>query len=61
MLVVYNYLKNRCSLKFFVINKWYSKGFPSQPAWGWNKASPKKSLSEIGMDHTAKEKMPIFS
>ena len=57
MLVVYNYLKNRCSLKFFVINKWYSKGFPSHPAWGWNKAPPKKSLSEIGMDHTANTNM----
>ena len=32
---------------------WFSKGFPSSPSWGWNKAAPKKSLSEIGMAHTA--------
>ena len=34
-------------------NMWYSKGFPSSSAWGWNKASPKKSLYDIGMAHTA--------
>lgn len=33
--------------------KWFSKGFPSSPSWGWNKARPKKSLFEIGMAHTA--------
>jgi len=32
---------------------WFSKGFPSNPSRGWNKASPKKSLSDIGMAHTA--------
>ena len=30
-----------------------SKGYPSNPARGWNKAPPKKSLFEIGMAHTA--------
>lgn len=30
-----------------------SKGFPSNPSWGWNKAAPKKSLRDIGMAHTA--------
>ena len=34
-------------------NKWFSKGFPSTPSWGWNKAIPKKSLYDIGMAHTA--------
>lgn len=34
-------------------NSWFSMGFPSNPSWGWNKASPKKSLVEIGMAHTA--------
>jgi hypothetical protein len=33
--------------------KWFSKGYPSQPSWGWNKAPPKKSLHEIGMAQTA--------
>ena len=33
--------------------KWFSKGFPSAPSWGWNKAIPKKSLYDIGMAHTA--------
>ena len=32
---------------------WFSKGFPSNPSRGWNKASPKKSLIGIGMAHTA--------
>jgi hypothetical protein len=32
---------------------WISKGFPSNPSWGWNKAAPKKSLCDIGMAHTA--------
>ena len=32
---------------------WFSKGYPDNPAWGWNKASPKKSLYSIGMAHTA--------
>jgi len=30
-----------------------SIGFPSNPSWGWNKASPKTSLYTIGMAHTA--------
>ena len=30
-------------------NKWFSTGFPSNPSWGWNKASPKKSLLDIGI------------
>ena len=34
-------------------NKWFSLGFPSNPSWGWNKSSPKKSLYDIGMAHTA--------
>jgi hypothetical protein len=33
--------------------EWFSKGFPSGPSRGWNKASPKKSLCDIGMAHTA--------
>jgi hypothetical protein len=32
---------------------WISKGYPSNPSRGWNKAPPKKSLVDIGMDHTA--------
>jgi hypothetical protein len=27
--------------------------YPSNPSWGWNKASPKTSLYTIGMAHTA--------
>jgi len=42
---------------YYVKNKWISKGFPSNPSWGWNKASPKKSLYDIGMDHTANSLM----
>ena len=38
-------------------NKWFSIGFPSNPSWGWNKASPKKSLFDIGMAHTANNLM----
>jgi len=34
-------------------NDWFSKGFPSSPSWGWNKAPPKTSLKEIGMEDTA--------
>lgn len=40
--------------------KWFSKGFPSTPSWGWNKAFPKKSLYDIGMDHTANSFMLNF-
>jgi hypothetical protein len=36
---------------------WISKGFPSNPSWGWNKAPPKKSLEDIGMAHTANPSM----
>jgi hypothetical protein len=32
---------------------WISKGYPSHPSRGWNKAQPKKSLCDIGMAHTA--------
>lgn len=32
---------------------WFSKGFPSSPSWGWNKAAPKKSLRDVGMAQTA--------
>ncbi len=39
---------------------WVSKGFPSTPSWGWNKAAPKKSLSDIGMAHTASAFMLNF-
>ena len=38
---------------FFVENKWFSIGFPSNPSWGWNKAVPKTSLYDINMAHTA--------
>jgi hypothetical protein len=38
---------------FSIDNKWFSIGFPSNPSWGWNKAAPKKSLYDIGMEHTA--------
>jgi len=31
---------------------WISKGYPSHPSRGWNKAQPKKSLYDIGMAHT---------
>ena len=33
--------------------QWFSKGFPSNPSWGWNKAAPKKSLYDVGMAQTA--------
>jgi len=38
---------------FSIENEWFSIGYPFNPSWGWNKAEPKKSLSEIGMAHTA--------
>ena len=37
-----------------------SIGFPSNPSWGWNKASPKTSLYTIGMAHTANAFMLNF-
>ena len=40
--------------------KWISRGFPSSPSWGWNKAAPKKSLYSIGMAHTASSSMLNF-
>jgi hypothetical protein len=50
----YNNTKNTSGIFFSDKNsKWFSKGFPSDPSWGWNKAAPKKSLYSIGMDHTA--------
>ena len=48
-----NKFKHINDFYYYVKNKWISKGFPSNPSWGWNKASPKKSLYDIGMDHTA--------
>ena len=53
---VYN---TRCSKNnngdsyFYVENKWFSIGFPSNPSWGWNKPAPKTSLNDINMAHTA--------
>lgn len=48
----HNSVKNSI-LCFSVENNWFSIGFPSNPAWGWNKAKPKTSLYNIGMAHTA--------
>jgi len=49
-----NNIKNRGESYFSVENsKWFSRGFPSGPSWGWNKAAPKTSLYAIGMAHTA--------
>lgn len=39
---------------------WYSKGFPSQQSWGWNKAKPKSSLYTINMADTANTQMLNF-
>ena len=52
-MVLYNKIKNIYDSYFSVENNWISIGFPSNPSWGWNKAEPKKSLYDIGMDHTA--------
>lgn len=41
-------------------NDWYSRGFPSKPSWGWNKADPKKSLYLINMENTANTCMLNF-
>jgi len=46
-------IKNICGSYFSVDNEWFSKGYPSNPSWGWNKAAPKTSLYDIGMAHTA--------
>ena len=51
--MLYNTLKDIMDSYFSVENNWFSIGFPSNPSWGWNKAAPKKSLYDIGMDHTA--------
>lgn len=45
--------KEDSKVSYGLKNKWFSLGFPSSPSWGWNKASPKKSLYDIGMAHTA--------
>jgi hypothetical protein len=52
-MVFYNKIKNSLSSYFSSDNSWFSKGYPSNPSWGWNKALPKKSLFDIGMAHTA--------
>ena len=52
-MVFYNKTKNSYDSYFSVENKWFSIGFPSNPSWGWNKASPKTSLINIDMSHTA--------
>ena len=52
-MILYNKIKNIYNSYFSTENKWFSIGFPSKPSWGWNKAPPKKSLSDIGMAHTA--------
>jgi hypothetical protein len=52
-MLFYNKIKNSFSSYYYVENKWFSKGFPSEPSWGWNKAAPKKSLYDIGMNDTA--------
>jgi len=45
--------KNNDDSYFSSENNWISTGFPSKPSWGWNKAAPKTSLTDIGMAHTA--------
>lgn len=53
-MVFYNKMKPRDDSHFSVESgRWYSRGFPSAPSWGWSKAAPKKSLYDIGMAHTA--------
>lgn len=53
MAFIYNNIMKRCDSYFSIENEWFSIGYPFNPSWGWNKAEPKKSLSEIGMAHTA--------
>jgi|TARA_R110002096_G_scaffold430483_1_gene644427 hypothetical protein len=48
-----NNIHNITDSSVSIENKWFSKGFPSIPAWGWNKAEPKQSLYDIDMAHTA--------
>lgn len=53
-MVGYDNVTNRRNTYFsFEGSKWFSKGFPSTPSWGWNKAVPKQSLRDIDMAHTA--------
>ena len=47
----YNKIKNSMGSYFSFENAWFSIGYPSNPSWGWNKASPKTSLYIIGMAH----------
>ena len=52
-MMTYNKIKKNDDSYFFSDNSWFSKGYPSNPSWGWTKAAPKKSLFNIGMAHTA--------
>jgi hypothetical protein len=52
-MMTYNKIKKSDNSYFFSDNSWFSKGYPSNPSWGWTKASPKTSLFNIGMAHTA--------
>ena len=52
-MVFYNKNKKSWGSYFSLENNWFSIGYPSNPSWGWNKASPKTSLYAIGMAHTA--------
>ena len=52
-MVFYNKNKKSWGSYFSLENNWFSTGYPSNPSWGWNKASPKTSLYAIGMAHTA--------
>lgn len=52
-MVFYNKINQKNNSCFSFENKWFSIGFPSGPSWGWNKASPKTSLYDINMAHTA--------
>ena len=45
---------------FFKKVDWYSKGYPMQPSWGWNKAKPKTSLYLIDQAQTANTLMLNF-
>ena len=52
-MVFYNKNKKSWGSYFSLENNWFSTGYPSNPSWGWNKASPKTSLYAIGMAQTA--------
>ena len=45
---------------FFKKVDWYSKGYPMQPSWGWNKAKPKTSLYLCDQAETANTLMLNF-